>query len=442
MELKRSAELLERSRKVIPGGICSNVRENWEPFPLFYDRGEEGHVWDVDGNESIDYVLGRGPLFLGHSPKPVLDAVKAQLDRGVMYAGQCELEIQVAEKVVDLVPCAEQVRFSTSGSEAVHAALRLVRAATGRKMVIRFEGHYHGWFGNIAWSYAPALEDAGPREHPIALPTTLGQLPEESAGLIVLPWNDLDVLEKVFAERGSEIAAIITEPIMCNYGAIVPQPGFLKGLRSLCDRHGSLLIFDEVITGFRVALGGAQEHFGVTPDVATFAKAMGAGVCISALAGKEPVMRLLGELKTVHAGTYNANPPTMAGTLAALNMLTENDGALTKKVQASARALMDGIRERATNVSLPLVVRGVPPVFHVSFVSEGAEEVVDYRTALQTDAALTRAFWVELQARGVRVTPEGLWFVSPAHTDADVEQTLDTVTEALAALEEKGIAKS
>ena len=435
MKFDKSAQLLERARRVIPGGISSNVRANWEPHPLFYERGEGSHVFDVDGNESIDYVLARGPLLLGHSPTPVIEAVKAQLDRGLMYAGQTELEVEVAELVRELVPCAERVRFGSSGSEAVHAALRLARACTGAKKILRFEGHYHGWYDNIAWSVAPPLEDAGPRQCPIPVSTSLGQPPEDAANVTVLPWNDLNLVKHLFEDRGEEIAAAIAEPIMCNFGAIPPEPGFLEGLRDLCTRHKILLIFDEVITGFRVSLGGAQELYGVTPDLATFAKAMGGGMPVSAIAGKEEYMRAFGELKTVHAGTYNSAPFSMAGTLAALEMLRENGGALLKKAHETARALMEGFTRLGAQSSLPLAVRGVPPVFHVSFVPEGAKPVVDYRSALQTDRVLTRRFWKGLQERGIRAIPDGLWFVSTAHTEEDVEKTLHAAEEALRELE-------
>ncbi len=437
MKIDRSNTLYQRAQKVIPGGISSNVRANWAPIPLFYERGEGSRVWDADGNELIDYVLGRGPLLLGHSPKPVIEAMKAQLERGLLFAGQTELEILAAEKIHELVPCTEGIRFGSSGSESVHAALRLARAATGRSKILRFEGHYHGWFDNIAWNYAPSLDQAGPRESPVLIPSTLGQQPEDSANLLILPWNDLELVETLFAERGEEIAGIITEPIMCNYGAIEPVPGFLEGLRKLCDEYGSILIFDEVITGFRTALGGAQEYYGVTPDLATFAKAMAAGVCVSALAGKMKYMELYGSLKAVHAGTYNAYAPAMAGTVAALNALNENDGALLKKIHHTGRTLMEGLRALAEKTELPLTARGVPPAFHISFLPEGSEEVVDYRTALQTDVALTRRFWLALQERGVRVTPEGLWFISAAHTQEDVDQTLAAAGDALAVLERK-----
>ncbi|HQH72172.1 MAG TPA: aminotransferase class III-fold pyridoxal phosphate-dependent enzyme, partial [bacterium] len=283
MKTDKSQQLLERSRRVIPGGISSNVRANWEPFPLFYERGEGSRVWDADGNEYIDYVLGRGPLLLGHSPRAVIEAVNKQFQKGLMYAGQTELEIQAAEKICELVPGAEMVRFASSGSESVHAALRLARAVTGRKKILRFEGHYHGWFDNIAWNFAPPLDSSNPRESPKLFPSSAGQCPEDGANLLVLPWNDLELVKRLFDQRGNEIAGVITEPIMCNAGAIEPRPDFLAGLRDLCNQHGSLLIFDEVITGFRVALGGAQALYQVTPDLSVFAKAMGGGVCVSAL---------------------------------------------------------------------------------------------------------------------------------------------------------------
>ncbi len=437
MEFNRSKKLYERAKQVIPGGISSNVRANWEPFPLFYVRGKGSRVWDADGNEFIDYVLGRGPLLLGHSPKPVIEAVKAQMDRGLFFAGQTELEVEAAESICAMVPCAEQVRFGSSGSEAVHAALRLARAATGRNKILRFEGHYHGWFDNIAWNFCPPVEKSGFCEGTDLTVSSLGQPEEEGANLFALPWNDLDAVERLFTERGSEIAAVIMEPVMCNFGAISPQPGYLEGVRECCDRNGSLLIFDEVITGFRLSLGGAQEKFRVTPDLATFAKALGGGFIVSALAGKEKFMKPFGELTTVHAGTYNAYPPSMAGILAALKMLSENKGALLEQAKTTANTLMEGIRNLTSQSSLPLTVRGTAPVFHLSFVPENAEPVVDYRTALQTDAALTQTFWIELQQRGIRVTPEGLWFVSTAHTQDDIDKTLEAVKDALAELEKK-----
>jgi glutamate-1-semialdehyde 2,1-aminomutase len=422
---EKSKALLERSKKVLPGGVSSNIRARWKPFPLFYARGKGSRVWDVDGHEYVDYVLGRGPLLLGHSPEPVIEAVKKQLERGLMYAGQHELEIEVAERISRRVPCAERVRFSNSGSEAVHMALRLARAATGRVKHVRFEGHYHGWLDNVFYSYAPKLEDAGPREAPRAVPVSGGQPPSDAENVIVLPWNDLALVERVFAERAREIAALITEPVMCNSGGILPKAGYLDGLRRLCSKHGVVLIFDEVITGFRLGLGGAQEYFGVTPDLATFAKAVGGGFCVSALAGKAALMDQIGALGAVHAGTYNSNPPCMAACKATLDVLQAEDGAVYRRIRERGEALMKGLRAKG------LTVRGLPSCLYVS--AGDATEAVDYRSFAARDVAAHDRFWEALQEEGVRTIPEGTWFVSAAHTEEDVEFSLAAAGRALTA---------
>lgn len=432
MKFEKSKQLWERASRTCPGGIHSNVRKVWQPHPMFYDRGEGSHVWDADGNEFVDYVLARGPLLLGHSPGPVIEAVKAQLDRGLMYAGQHELEIEAAEKFCSLVPCAEMVRFSGSGSEATHGAMRLARAVTGRTKILRFEGHYHGWFDNQMWNFAPPLDKAGPRENPMPLPATRGQNPDEANHLVVRPWNDLKLVEDAFKKHPGQIACVITEAIMCNMGGIMPRPGFLGGLRELCTAHGALLIFDEVITGFRVSLGGAQQHFGVTPDLATFAKGMAGGFPVSAIAGKREYMQAYGDLSVTHAGTYNSSAPYMAATLAALNMLSADGGALLEQAHTLGRRLMDGIREAGRRTGKDVHVRGVGTVFHVSF--NDAEEIVDYRTSLSKDAAAYERFWGALQERGVRTVPGGTWFVSTAHTPEDIDRTLAAVDEAMSAV--------
>lgn len=429
MNFEKSKQQWERASRTCPGGIHSNVRKSWQPHPMFYDRGSGSHVWDVDGNEFIDYVLARGPLLLGHSPQPVLNAVKAQLDRGLMYAGQHELEIAAAEKFCSLVPCAEMVRFSGSGSEATHGAMRLARGLTGRMKILRFEGHYHGWFDNQMWNYAPPLEVAGPREACVPIPATKGQNPNEAEHLVICPWNDLALVERAFAQHPGQIAGVITEAVMCNTGGIMPKPGFLEGLRDLCTKNGTVLIFDEVITGFRVSVGGAQQHFGVTPDVATFAKGMAGGFPVSAIAGKRSFMQPFGDLAITHAGTYNSSAPYMAATLAALEMLSADDGALLDRAHAIGRRLMDGIRESAGRAGKDVHIRGVGTVFHVSF--NDGQEIVDYRTSLAKDAVAYDRFWLALQDRGIRTIPGGLWFVSTAHTDADVDRTLAAIDAAM-----------
>ncbi|OUC06742.1 hypothetical protein RY27_19140, partial [Litorilinea aerophila] len=271
---QRSRSYFERARQSLAGGVSSNVRLLAQPFPLFFDRAEGALIYDVDGNAYIDYVLGQGPLILGHSHPAVLDAVNAAMRRGQLYAGQHELEFILAEKLVELVPAAELCRFGLSGSEMVQAAMRLARAVTGRTKILRFEGHYHGWFDNVLISVAPPLDQAGPRERPRPVAGSAGQVESALADFVVLPWNDLALVETLFQEMGEELAAVMLEPMMCNTGAIPPEPGYLEGLRQLCDRYGTLLYFDETITGFRLGLQGAQGRFGVTPDLASFAKAM------------------------------------------------------------------------------------------------------------------------------------------------------------------------
>jgi glutamate-1-semialdehyde 2,1-aminomutase len=429
MQFQNSRGLLDRARQTCPGGIHSNVRAAWQPHAMFYDHGKDGRVWDVDGNEFIDYVLARGPLLLGHSPKPVLDAVKAQLDRGLMFAGQHVLEVEASERMSKLVPCAEMVRFGCSGSEAVHAAIRLARAVTGRPKIVRFEGHYHGWYDNIFWSSAPPLDKAGPREEPVPVASTRGQSACDAQNLVVLPWNDLAAVKHAFERCGSEIAGILTEPIMCNTGGILPEPGYLEGLRELCTRHGALLIFDEIITGFRVALGGAQAHFGVTPDLATFAKALAGGFPVSAVAGKRQYMRSFGDLSVSHAGTYNAGAPSMAATVAALDMLSADNGAALQHAHRMGDRLRTGIAEIARKAGKKTTIRGLAPAFHVSFNETGP--VTDYRSYAAYDRSVYGRFWAALQDRGVRTIPGGLWFVSTAHTERDVDQTLAAVEEAI-----------
>ncbi|MCC6488882.1 MAG: aspartate aminotransferase family protein [Candidatus Hydrogenedentes bacterium] len=434
MRYDMSKAWYERARQVIPGGINSNIRAISEPVPLFFERAEGSRMWDADGNEYIDYLLGHGPMILGHTPAPVIEAIRRQAARGLVYGQQSEHEVYAAELLRAHVPCAEMVRFSTTGSEAVHAALRLARAAAGRPKILRFEGHYHGWMDNIAWNQASPTAELGPREAPTMRPASEGQQPEDGANLLVLPWNNAELAERLFAQHGKELAAVICDPFASAAGLIPGEPEFLKTLRTLCDAHGTLLIFDEVITGFRVALGGAQEYFGVTPDLAIFAKALGAGMPVSAVVGKAEYMERFGALKTVHAGTYNSNPLAMAGTVAALETLTAGRGAALGHALTMGDRLMDGLRTLSMDAGAPLAMRGVGTVFSATFLPRDAQPVTDYRSARQTDYSRGRALWLALQERGVQITSMGIWFVSTAHTPADIDQTLSAAKDALAAI--------
>lgn len=429
MHWSRSATLFERSRQTIAGGVSSNVRLGGRPGPLFFDHAQGAMLYDVDGNSYIDYTLGQGPAILGHGHPAVLAAVQAAMGHGQIYAGQHELEFEVAEALVRLIPCAELCRFGLSGSEVVQAALRLARAVTGRSKVLRFEGHYHGWFDNVLLNVAPSPEQLGPRERPPVILMTAGQVESVKEDVVVLPWNDLALVEALFAEMGSSIAAIITEPMMCNTSAIPPMPGYLAGLRQICDRYGALLIMDEIITGFRLGLHGAQGIFGVTPDLATFGKAMAGGIPNAALVGKRSYMERFAQ-DVNHSGTFNSNIISMAATAATITQLEADGGRVYRQIETAGQALIDGIRERAWRAGVPLLVQGFPAVFHLAFTELPA--IRDYRDyALHCDKARYSRFTFAMLQQGVRLIERGLWYLSAAHTEEHIARTLAAVETVL-----------
>ncbi len=433
---ERSRTLWERSKRSLAGGVSSNVRAGAKPFPLFFERAEGAMIYDVDGNGYIDYALGQGPLILGHSPPRVLDAVNAAMRKGQLYAGQHELEIQVAETLVQLIPCAELCRFGLSGSEVVQAAMRLARAVTGRTKILRFEGHYHGWFDNVLLNVATPVDQAGPRERPRVSLGSAGQVESVRKDYVVLPWNDLALVEDLFSEMGDSIAAVITEPMMCNTSAIPPAPGYLEGVRRICDQYGALLIMDEIITGFRLGLQGAQGRFGVTPDLATFGKAMAGGFPCSALVGKREYMERFAR-DVNHSGTFNSNVISMAACAATLTELARDDGAVYRRMEEIGHALMSGIRDIAQRLGMPLLVQGLPTAFHVSFTDLAA--IRDYRDyALHCDKERYGRFSVAMLKRGVRLIERGIWYVSAAHTQEHVARTLEAVEAALKEIDREG----
>ncbi|MGO4213114.1 aspartate aminotransferase family protein [Terriglobus sp. 2YAB30_2] len=430
----RSIANLERSRKTLAGGVSSNVRMGDKPYPLFFEYGKGSHLWDVDGNEYIDYVLGRGPLILGHTHPEVIEATCKQLWRGQIYAAQHELEFELAERVHRIVPCAERVRFGISGSEAVHGALRLARAAIGRQTVIKFEGQYHGWLDNILYSLAPDPAAAGDALHPATVAESKGQFSGEDSHLVVLPWNNLKAVEEYLSAHANEVAAIITEPVMCNTAVIPPLPGYLEGLRELATRHDVVLIFDEVITGFRASLAGAQGRFNVVPDLTIFGKAIANGMPISCLAGKARYMDLIAAGKVGHGGTYNSIPPAVAGAIATLDVLERNGGAVYQAIEQAGTTLMQGIREAADRAGIPVVVQGYGCIFYLGFpageIPEREGQVVyDYRSSLGVRQDLYNDFVCGMVDRGVRIIPRGNWFLSSTHTAEDVQATLAAVHE-------------
>ncbi|MFD1140268.1 aspartate aminotransferase family protein [Larkinella insperata] len=423
-----SAALLQRAQKVLAGGVSSEFRKYNHPHAIFYTHGKGSRIYDVDGNEYLDFTLSQGPLLLGHSHPEVLQAINTYSEQGQLFAGQHIREIELAEKLAEIIPSAELMRFCLDGSEAVQTAFRVARAKTGKTKFLRFEGHYHGWLDNVAWGLsAPSADALGDRADPEVYPWSAGLAEHVRDEFIILPWNDLDLVRKTVAEHHHELAAIITEPIMCNNGCILPKDGFLPGLRALCDEYGIALIFDEVITGFRVALGGAQQHFGITPDLSIFAKAIASGYPISAIVGKREWMHLIEDAKVIHAGTMNASNPTVAAALATIQVL-ERDPPY-ERLYHYGQKLMAGLQRAATETGQNLRVQGLGPMFHAGFTD--LETISDYRDTLSYDKAKLGKLIAGLHDNGVRVIGRGLWYISAAHTEADIDHAIATARHLL-----------
>jgi len=426
---KESAVLLERAKKVLASGVSSEFRKYNHPHALFYTHGNGSRIYDVDGNEYLDFTLSQGPLILGHSHPAVLKAVEEYSAQGQLFAGQHIREIELAEKINQLIPSAELMRFCLDGSEAVQTAFRVARAKTGRKKFLRFEGHYHGWMDNVCWGIStPSLDALGSREKPNVFPWTEG-LPEGVENeFIILPWNDLDLVKATIAEQFDEIAAIITEPVMCNNGCILPEQGFLAGLREICTEFGIALIFDEVITGFRLSLGGAQQYYGITPDLSIFAKAIASGYAISAIVGKRDWMELIESARVIHAGTMNAANPTVAAALATITVLeTEKPH---ERMFALGKKLMHGLKNAANETGHTMLIEGPGPMFATSFST--LDRCVDYRDTLNGDKAKLSKFVAAMQEEGIRIIGRGLWYISAAHTGEDIDNAIATAHRVLA----------
>ncbi len=431
---QRSGELFAEASQYIPGGAGSSARTvkfGWRPYPPFMAQGSGSRLRDVDGHEYVDYLLGLGPMILGHRHPAVTSAVtNAIADLGTCFGLPYELEIEASRKVTEAVPGAQMVRFSNSGSEVVGTAVRLARAYTGRRLVIRFEGHYHGWQDTVYWSNHVDPAQAGPARSPRPVPSGPG-VPAELAGtLIVLTWNDPDSFLRVMAERGDQVAAVITEPAVFNTGCILPEPGYLELLREQTRLHGALLIFDEVITGFRFARGGAQEFFGVTPDLTTLAKGLGGGFPVAAIGGSREVMSMIAEGRYSHSGTYNANVVACAAVSATMDVLAEPG--LYERQRALGETLMNGLRKLASEAGLPVIVEGLGTVFQLWF---SEHPIRNWRDAERyANEPLFTRWWQEMLLRGILFHPsqyENL-FLSLVHSNQDVDIMLDAAGDAFA----------
>lgn len=429
--LERSRKAFERSRRTVAGGINSNVRASDRPFPLFFDRGKGSRIWDVDGNEYVDFVMGRGPLILGHTDPSLIEAVHEVIGRGQIFAGQTELEYEVAEAIRKHFPSMEMVRFANTGSEAIHATLRLARFSTGRKKIVKFEGHYHGWFDNIV--FGTPTKGINKKSDPNE---ARGNSAASSEDVLVLPWNDMSALRIVFDECGRDIAAVVMEPIMCNYGCVMPHPGYLEGVRELCTKQGILLIFDEVITGFRMGLNGAQGHYGLTPDLTVLGKALAGGFVLSCFGGRRDLMDMIADLRVLHAGTFNGNPVSLAAAKATLRIMEERQGEFVRMRQMGNK-LIHGLKKLAGDLSLPCGGDGPGSIFCFYLMRSIASESSD-RMTLRDDKA-TALLQENLLAQGIRTTPEGTWLLSFAHDSADMELALTAAKRILPELVETNL---
>lgn len=421
MNFDRSAERYQRACKVLALGVSSGFRSGVQPVQYF-DHGHGPYLVDVDGNEFVDYTLAWGPLILGSNHAALNEAVTRQIARTYTVGAQHDLEIELGEKFVASVPGVDLVIFSNTGSEAVQAAFRLARARTGRDKIVKFEGHYHGWMNNALVSYHPAEDSLGR-----ITPGCGGQPASEYSDTLVAPWNDIDALRRLLEAHPGQVAAVITEPILANAGSCMPKKGYLAEVIALCREHGALSIFDEVITGFRIALGGAREYFGLQPDLSIYAKALAGGFSLSAVAGPKASFKALLDGRTGHFGTYNGSAPNLAAGLAALEALSEPG--VYERMHAHGYAIREQIESDAERAGVQLATSGTGAVFSVHFGLDTPPE--NYAETLPSDAARRAAFRESLLHQGILTLPDGRWYISAVHTDAELEKTRAALSKAM-----------
>jgi glutamate-1-semialdehyde 2,1-aminomutase len=436
--LAKSRELFEKCKEVVSGGESSYARLIGTR-PIVMERGEGPFFFDVDGNRYIDWCIGYGPMIFGHRPKPIIDAVVEQITKhGMLYTFPHELDYEVGRKIVQVVPGIDQVRFANSGSEATQAAIRLARAFTGKDKILKWEGSYNGFLDCHAFSHVPALEAAGTERFPRTLPSLAG-IPKTFEDMVIVGcFNDLDSAEQLIRRNADQLAAVLSEPILADAGIIPPDPGFLEGLRRICDDNGVLLIFDEVITGFRVSLGGAQELYGVTPDITCLAKAVGGGTPGAAVfGGRKDIMELEAEGVVLHGGTYSGNPLTLAGMNAALDILIDDHDRVYGHLNAIADAMVSGMRSIFAEQNVPAWINQVGPMWQVFFGHE--EPVTRYRQARASDTEFFGHLQAECQARGVYFHNFNFerMFASLAHSQTEVDESLNVIETATKVVNER-----
>ena len=419
--MTRSHDLFVQAQKYIPGGVNSPVRafRGVGGDPVFFKKAQGAYLYDEDGNKYVDYVGSWGPMIVGHSHPQVLKAVQEMVAQGLGYGAPTAIETEMAAKVCALVPSVEMVRMVNSGTEATMSAIRLARGYTGRDKLVKFEGCYHGHSDSL-------LVKAGSGALTLGVPTSPGVPASLAEHTITLQYNDIDQVREAFREAGEKIACIIVEPVAGNMNCIPPEPGFLQGLREICDQYQAVLIFDEVMTGFRVALGGAQAHYGVTPDLTTLGKVIGGGLPVGAFGGKKNIMEKIAPLGPVYqAGTLSGNPVSMAAGLATLNLVSAPG--FHDHLDKTAAALCKGLEECAKSAGIPLITNQVGGMF--GFFFSDAPRISRFEQVTQCDIKRFQTFYHAMLQAGVYLAPSAYeaGFVSSAHDDQAIAFTLDAV---------------
>jgi glutamate-1-semialdehyde 2,1-aminomutase len=423
----RNDSLFARARERIPAGVNSPVRafRAVGGTPPFFERAAGPHLWDADGKRYIDYVGSWGPMVLGHTHPAVVEAVQAAAAKALSFGAPTEAEIELAEAICRLVPSIDMVRLVSSGTEATMSAIRLARGHTGRSLIVKFEGCYHGHADSL-------LVKAGSGALTFGNPSSAGVPPETAAHTLVLDYNDASQLKQLFGEKGKDIACVIIEPVAGNMNLVLPAPGFLETLRELCTRHGAVLLFDEVMTGFRVALGGAQARYGITPDLTTLGKVIGGGLPVGAFGGRRAIMEKIAPLGPVYqAGTLSGNPVAVAAGLATLKLVAAKD--FQAKIEATTRSLVEGLAKEAKAAGVVFSAQCVGSMFGLYF---RAAPPASFAEVMQCDKERFNKFFHAMLERGVYLAPSAYeaGFVSAAHGAAEIDATLAAARESFRAL--------
>jgi glutamate-1-semialdehyde 2,1-aminomutase len=434
--MSRSEELFNEAKTLLPGGVSSPVRafKAVGGRPLFIDRGEGAYIYDVDGKRYVDYVLSWGPLVLGHAHPRVVAALRDAAARGTSYGAPTQLETELARRVTELMPSIEMVRFVNSGTEATMSALRLARAFTERQKIVKFRGGYHGHADML-------LVQAGSGVATLGLPDSPGVPAPVAADTLVVEYNDLQAVEQVFAKHRDEISAVIVEPVAGNMGLVPPQDGFLQGLRTITEQAGALLIFDEVMTGFRVHIGGAQTLYDVRPDLTTFGKVIGGGLPVGAYGGRQDIMQMVAPSGSVYqAGTLSGNPLAMTAGIATLDVLAETQ--TWEAMETNGERLIAGLRAAAADAKVPVSLARVGTMFGMFF---SGETVTDWESAAKADTDRFASYFNGMLDQGIYLAPSQFeaGFLSTAHGQAEIDATIEAAGKVLSAIQKTtGQAKS